>query len=765
MKRCLLTFLLVGTTFAAVESRVTLEVDGDRVEILRDHYGVPHIFAGTERGVYVANGYAIAQDRLLQMDSFRRAARGELAELLGPGRLAADREVRMLGYSDAEREATLRSLPERYQQMLVAYAEGVNRWIEEAALTNKLPVETLLIGRPRPWRAIDTIAIAEMMARRFGSGGGAELRNQAMHDYLQRRFKDPRTAMTVFNDLLFTNDPRSPTTVRDSRRPPPSPAGNPTFLGRSSSALLARAADRAEQRAALTAATELGLPTRFGSYAVVIAPERSATGNPILVGGPQMGFSTPQIAHEVHLVAPGLNVMGMGFAGTPGVLIGMNEHLAWTTTSGVADLEDIFAEKLNPANSRQYWHNGAWRDMDSRTETIRVRGGQPVTLEVLRTVHGPVLEVDTKNHLAYAKAMTYWQREMGALLAIAAFNRARDVREFAAAAPHIPTTHNFFVATRDGAIGYWFCGRAPIRSTRVDTRLPTPGTGEFDWQGTLSFAQMPQGINPRSGYFTNWNNKPAAWWRNEDTPTWGELFRIHRIENLIARKPRLTFDDVRKLVADIGTYDMNADHLLTVALPALRRSAAVKADPLAAQALAVLEAWDRHGDDGSIGKLIFETLLAQVRDAIFLDDLGDLGDRRLFNLAAQPTLILHALQGRKASVRLQHDFLNGKSADAVIADAFLAAVTKLKAERGDDLLRWNYTQGAIRFGSLPPMPQTNRGTYIQIVEVGKSGMRGVNILPPGQSESSTSPHFGDQRELAGRFAFKPMRLTREEVEK
>jgi penicillin amidase len=186
-----------------------------------------------------------------------------------------------------------------------------------------------------------------------------------------------------------------------------------------------------------------------------------------------MGFSTPQIAHEVHLSGAGLNIIGMGFAGIPGVLIGHNDNLAWTTTSGLTDMEDVFVEKLNPANRYQYWFQGRWHDMERRTETIQVRDGKHEILEVCRTVHGPVLEWDDKEPVAYSLKRAFRGKELETLRGITGFWTARNLNDFAASAKLIWLTHNFFVATLQGDIGYWHCGRPPLRADGVDPRLPT----------------------------------------------------------------------------------------------------------------------------------------------------------------------------------------------------------------------------------------------------------------------------------------------------
>src|SRR5262249_5090371 len=149
------------------------------------------------------------------------------------------------------------------------------------------------------------------------------------------------------------------------------------------------------------------LPGKWGSYAWLISPGKSLSGNPVLVGGPQMGFSTPQIAHEIHYSSGDLNVIGMGFAGIPEVLIGHNDYLAWTTTSGLTDMVDIFAEKLNPQNKYQYMYKGQYRDMEKRVEVIKIKGEEPRQIEIYRTVHGPVTGWDDREGLAYSRAASF----------------------------------------------------------------------------------------------------------------------------------------------------------------------------------------------------------------------------------------------------------------------------------------------------------------------------------------------------------------------
>lgn len=512
----------------------------------------------------------------------------------------------------------------------------------------------------------------------------------------------------------------------------------------------------------MAAARRYGLPTRWGSYAMVIGPRKSASGHAVLVGGPQMGFMTPQIAHEVHLVAPGLNVIGMGFAGIPGVLIGFNEHLAWTTTSGESDAADVFVETTNPDDPHQYRHGGRWLTMERRTETIAVRGGEPVTMEIFRTVHGPVIQEDTAHHLAYSQATTYWDHEGEALEGLFRFNRAADVREFGAAVERIPTMHNWLCATQGGDIGYWFGGWYPVRAAGIDTRFPTPGTGEYDWRGTRPVRDNPHVVNPRQGWLANWNNKPAPGWDHGDTPIWGEIQHVNRMMQQLAAKPLLSVDDVKEILVDIGLNDARAAALKPILLDAARRHAGTLS-PRAREAVRYLTAWDDHATDGSVAKTLFDAWVDQARLELFEDDFGPAPDPALMRQALSPSLILHAFQGKRASVRLSRDYRNGKDADTIALAALEKALAQLEAKNGPQMSTWRYRQSTIRLAPLPDIPRTDRGTFIQVVELSRPRIVGESILPPGQSEDPASPHFSDQRELASWWMFKPMFMREDEI--
>jgi penicillin amidase len=393
--------------------------------------------------------------------------------------------------------------------------------------------------------------------------------------------------------------------------------------------------------------------------------------------------------------------------------------------------------------------------LEKRVEVIRVKGREPIELTVYRSIHGPIVAIDKRNNVAIAWSLSFWGKELESMNAYYGILRARTVGDFERACSHIVASFNAFCATRTGDIAYFYCGRPPIRAEGVDPRLPVWGTGEYDWKGIIPFEQMPRVINPKRGFIVNWNNKPAVWWENCDTPAWGAIFRVHRLIELASRKPMLSLDDVKAMIADIAMYDEDAAKLKPVMLAIVKRHRNLT--PEMQQAIRMLEAWDNSEREGSTGKVIWDAWLDATRTRLFGDDLGNFFDPNLFRMAIQPSYILYALQGNKAAVPRLYDYFNGKPKEEVLAIALGDALTQLKQKYGANMSQWRYKAPRMNWDKLPGIPYTDRGSYIQVIELGNP-IVGENILPPGQSEDPTSPHFSDQRDLSSWWLFKPMQL-------
>jgi penicillin amidase len=780
---CWLLFWLVAAVgVAAPESpQVKIEklaVGSETVTIARDAYGVPRVFAQTLHGLFVANGYVVAQDRAWQMEKYRLTAEGRLAEVFGEKFLQHDEEVRRDGMTREEWRREFGQLPGDVQEIFRGYVEGVNRYLEEAKKNQGLPEEFAQNEwSPAAWTVEDCMAIAGMMARRFGASGADHLRNQAVIEYLANRLGSRDEALKVFNDLAWTNDPAAiPTvpakpasqTARHSTAVTPRPPQ--TGTGTLTPQQLLRLQDEADSAAVFAAARELGLPTKWGSYTWVLSPAKSVSGYAMLLGGPQMGFATPQIAHEIQLTGAGFNVMGMGFAGVPGVLIGANGHLAWTSTSGASHNEDIFAEQLRPGDEHQYLYGGTYQQMEHRVEHILVKGKPAVDYDVYRSIHGPVVAWSPQKDVAYAKRMAYFGKEYGTAEGFLGLNTAKSIQDIPPLAAKIASSHNIIAATQDGDIGFWHCGFFPIYARGVDPRLPLRGTGQDDWQGFLPFDRLPQVINPPNGILFNWNNKPAADWKDYGVPAWGVAYHISNIRNTLESRlkehgGKLSLTDVVQVAPVIGRRNYIADWLKPGLLEAGAR-AGTKLSREARHAIDYLRHWDNQLVDGSVAQTIFEAWYNRLRQDIFAPTLGDLGDKEVFNRFVNSSTVYHALAGARSSVPLSRNYLGTRSADEVRLKALDEALEQLQKERGPDMTSWVYSTEWIKFDPLPPIPWYSRGTYIEAVVLAKPQVHGVYILPPGQSEDPRSPHYGDQRSLASWWMFTPMRLmTLEEAEK
>ena len=755
----------------------TLDVNGEAVKIYRDDFGTPHIFAETNRGLFEAYGYAVAQDRLWQLELNRRAARGRLAEIFGPTAVNADRAARITGYTDAELDAQFATLTAEEQEIFDAYLAGINRYLSEVALDplSKLPFEFHALGFvPQPWTRRDSIAFGAFMVRRFGEIGGRELTNLSLLESLIAAH-GPANGFAIFNDVRWINDPDSPVTVPTAdafgKRQKAASGLNNAQLQIVAGHTLDVSDDEAR-----TIWQSLGVPTKLGSYAWAISAARSANGFAMLYGGPQMGFSVPEVLHEVQLNGGnGFNVAGMAFAGVPPILIGRNEHVAWTSTTATGDNLDHYIETTCNAGGGPgsgYVFNGACTAFEARVETINVRGASAVIQPVLRSIHGPVVGTSGANAITQKRA--HWQRELESVHAFFGFNRARNIQHFEAAVKLIPTSHNFIYADKIGNIAYWQAGQVPLRPAGFDARLPFPGNGSAEWPGgTLP---IPTSINPAQGYLANWNNKPSVDYDNADNQILGKQFRNWDIIDRLATG-LISLEDMREIPKDIArvkAVGREARFLKPYLLAAL--ADVPPAHPLAAQAKAIIEAWDGNAFADAVtstnlhsGEVIFSTWLSLMLTNTFTDELGSRTSE------ASSNMLLHvldfALTG-DSGVPPSRDYFNGINPKAVMSATFDQTLALLAAAQGANPVVWTGPRGSITFthpilGTVASIPNSNRATYGQIVVLGRPRITGESIFTLGQSgflrlvlpsSFAFDPHFMDQLGLFRNFEYKPMRF-------
>ena len=770
-------FFSASTTATANHTGfTTLNVNGEAVKIYRDDFGIPHIFAETNRGLFEAYGYTVAQDRLWQLELNRRAARGRLAEIFGPSTVNADRAARVVGYTDSELDAQFAQLTAEEQEIFDAYLAGINRYIGEVALSplTKLPFEFHALGFfPQPWTRRDSAAFGAFMVRRFGEIGGRELTNLSVLDSLITAH-GPVNGFAIFNDVRWINDPDSPVTVPTSGAI--GKRQKPSSLSSAQLKILGASKLEVSEDDAKTIWQSLGVPTKLGSYAWVVSGARSASGFPMLYGGPQMGFSVPEVLHEVQLNGGnGFNVAGMAFAGVPPVLIGRNDHIAWTSTTATGDNLDHYIETTCNAGAGPgsgYIFNGACTPFQARLETINVRGASPVLLTVLRSVHGPVVGSSGTNLITQKRA--HWQRELESVHAFFGFNRARNIQNFEAAVKLIPTSHNFLYADKTGNIAYWQAGQVPVRPAGFDARLPFPGNGSAEWPGGI--LPIPTSINPTQGYLANWNNKPSVDYDNADNQVFGKQFRNLELDDRLATGT-ISLEDMRDIPKDIArvkALGREARFLKPYLIMALNN--VPSAHPLRAQAKAIVEAWDGNAFSDAItsntlqpGEVIFSLWLSLMLINTYQDELGSRVSE------ASSNMLIHSLDFAltgQSGVPPSRDYFNGVDSKAVISATFDQTLTILAEEEGINPASWTAIRGSITFthpllGVVATVPNSNRSTYGQIVVVGKPRITGESIFTLGQSgflqlvlpsSFSFDPHFFDQLPLYRNFEHKPMRF-------
>ena len=770
--------------------------------IIRDNYGVPHIFADTKEGLGYGAGYAMAQDRLWQADVLRRAAEGRLAEL-GLATIQDDIATRTLWYSEDELLKIYDDwdpAEDYLKPMIEAYVDGINAYIDQALnnLYVYMPAEYMaqnLVPYLEPFTVADVAALTVLMGWRFGGTGGSEgdlyealLTLQAMHG--------DAAGGAIWNDLFPLDDPGAPVTIPSESLSVLSNDGTSLDVPDNLIPVLEQAQELwATQDAAFES---LGVPTKFGSNAVLVSPELSATGNALELGGPQMGYTMPQIVYELGLHGAGINAVGMAMpCAGPFILIGVSDSGAWTSTTGSSDVMDVRILALNPANPTQYWYNGAWVNMERRNELVY--GAKKQTYQatsIYRSVYGPIISMDLAAGTAVTLHTPFFKNEIAGEQGWQLFQTATNIDEFEAAVELIIPSHNFYWADTEGNIAYWHAGRFPVKPAGADRRLPLAGDGTQEWVRVTNQFEMPRDINPEQGWLTNWNNKPIAGWPYAESDfQWGEGFRVEILMNAIptfAASGDMTTDTLNTLNQLAGYHSTEGMNFAGSLIAKLTAYVSAHPDPELYAALGYLGAWataeplpvsrvdllapkwptDANPTYDHPGLTIFNAWYDRFVPAVFN---GILSTSLIDQVKGRPSLLLRVLRG-DASL-LYPGYPTGAALDTLVVNALKDALDDLEIEYGSsNMATWltpvrmqSYdAQGALPGGPLHPY--MNRGTYGQIAEMVADGLpKAKNVIPPGQSglvllPGVANPHVADQVALYASWTYKPILFTRESVE-
>ena len=632
------------------------------VEVARDRWGVPHLYAASARDLFFAQGYVHAQDRLWQMEFNRRVSAGRLSEVLGPALLDADRYLRTLGL---RRAAALDwpLLDGGTRAALQAYADGVNRFL--AAHRGRLPLEFTLLGfAPEPWTPVDSLAWCKLMSLNLSLNYGWEI--------LRARLI-ARVGEAGARELL-----------------PPYPRGAPVIVPPEAGGYAALGSRGGAAAVPAALASILGRPgMTWASNSWAVHGRRTASGRPLLANDTHLGLGIPSIWYENGLHGGGLDVAGFSFPGMPAVVIGFNGQIAWGITNMCSDVQDLFLERLDDRRRpRRYLFRDVWRPLGVVRETIRVKGGKPVELVVRSTHHGPLLNDVVPELKGGPPAALQWTALAGGRLADAllAANHATSWREFRAALRlwDYPSV-NFTYADVDGNVGYQSSGLVPVRGGGARGLVPVPGwTGRHEWEGFIPWPAMPNVLNPPAGFVVTANHRVVGdgypYFIADDM---ADPYRAARIRERLAATPAATPETMRALQADVHSLPAAAlrPHLLRVA----------PRSELERRALAEVAAWDLGMTAGSAGATVYQAWLWFLWSRLFEDELGKelMVSYRQLGLSQVPMLVdlLARPESRWYDDR-RTPAVEGRA--EVLRRSFAAAVAWLAERYGDDPARWSW---------------------------------------------------------------------------
>lgn len=773
--------LVVGAAGAYVVRRPFPQISGDLrvaglrapVEVIRDRWGIPHINAQDTHDLFFAQGYVHAQDRLWQMELFRRVAAGRLSEVFGPVALDFDRLMRVIGLRRAA-EASWAALPPEEAatpegaaavEAARAYSDGVNAFIESHR--HRLPIEfTLLRVQPEPWSPVDGLSFGKYMAWVLGGNWRAEL----LRAGLTQRFGPDGARMLV----------------------PGQPAGTPTIT--------AAGPPRITLPLSALPLSELplvALPQGFpfapllagtpgaGSNNWVVASSRSTSGGALLANDPHLDAQMPSIWYEIHLVGGPYDVIGAGFPGIPGVIIGHNQHIAWGVTNAEEDSQDLYIERFHPRDPDLYLYQGRWERARVVREEIRIKGQEETETVVVRvTRHGPVLNPAVRGLGAFL-ALRWVAHDPDRILeAVLALDRATTWEEFRTALHAWPApSQNFVYADRAGNIGYLMPGRIPIRPAGADGLVPVPGwTGTFEWQGFLHPDALPTAFNPPRGYIVTANNRvvPEGYphYLGDD---YDPGFRALRITSLLEEKPRLDLEDLARIQQDVTS-------LLAQRFVAAWQDVRI-GDPALATLFEEVKRWDGQVTADSRPALLYEGLLLELVRGVFGDALdADLFTRYLRRYDA-PLLVLLDLSTRPKDPWWR------EGRDRMIEEALRQTVRDLERRLNKDQTQWQWgrvhtpifqhpigrvpalgwifnatvpSTGGDRFtvnmgGFAPedPFRQTVVASYRQLIDTKDWTARAIQTT--GQSGLPFHRHYQDFVGMWARGEYHPMLFAREAI--
>ena len=758
------------------------------VEVLRDRWGVPHIFAKNTDDLFFAQGYVVAQDRMWQLEMWRRNGEGRLAEVLGPEYVTRDRFARLLAFRGNWDEEFKKYHPEG-RAIFDSFARGVNASIQKALDENKIPVEFQIMGfRPQPiWtaRTLLTRMPGWTLSRNASSEvqRALDVKTMGIAKVQELKPTDPEKVFTVPDGLNLEDiDAAILGVTRD--------ANNLRWnLAQKPSASATLTGDGAALAASVTPNPWLPDPD-LGSNNWVIGGGKSATGKPIIANDPHREVVNPALRYVVHLNAPGWNVIGATEPGLPGISIGHNDRLAWGFTILGMDQQDLYVEETDPQNANRYLADGQWREMDVQREVIWVRGqNDPVVTDLKFTRHGPVLHENTARNRAYA--LRWVGAEPGGAGYLGSLNvlQAKNWKEFNDALPkawYIPS-HSLVYADVEGHYGYIGVAQTPIRKN-WDGLLPVPGKdSKYEWSGYVPFDKLPKSLDGAAGFYNSSNNDVVPRIVPGYTIPLGyeysAPYRYDRVHEVLSGKKKFSVADMERLQQD--TLSLPARELVPLLKGVTVTGAAAQ------EALKRLLAWNFVLDRESVPATIYEFWALKLGPLAFGPRIPE---------QARPSVRQYDMRRVIAWMRKPDRAYGANPAEGrnrILARALDEAVADLRTRFGENMNAWKWgdihtadfvhplagseaTKGLfhvepVRRGgdgftvmaatspSESSTKQASGASFMFVMDVSNwDNSTGLSV--PGNSAQPLSPHYKDLTPYWSEGKYFPLAFSRQKVE-
>ena len=781
---CIFCLMLLSTiislnTFA---QKNTLKVKGlqQKVEVLRDQWGVNHIYANNEHDLFFTQGYCAAKDRLFQFEIWRRQATGTTAEILGAREIKRDIGTRLFQYRGSI-EKDLAKYHPRGVAIINAYVQGVNAYIKEANQhPATLPIEFKLLHiQPKEWTAAVVIS-----------------RHQGLLGNITQELNIARAVGKIGEDKvkdIVWFHPKQPNLKMDS-------SIQPAFLEKDilglynayRNELVFQKSDFGEKDEDAVMNTnnkpekDLFLQSQEmeGSNNWIVAGSKSASGYPLLANDPHRKIAVPSLRYIVHLVAPGWNVIGGGEPEIPGVSIGHNEKGAWGLTIFETDGEDLYVYDLNKKNLNQYWHKGQWKDMKLIQDSIHVKNSADVKITHKYSIHGPICFIDSVNHKAYAIRAAWMEPGGAPYLASLRIDQATDWESFreACSYSHIPG-ENMIWADKKGNIGWQAVGIIPIRKN-FSGYVPVPGDGRFEWAGYLPIKERPHLFNPSKGFFAtaNQNVTPTNYTQWDAIGyTWADPFRGDRIDQVLEPNNKIDLATMAALQTDY--YSIPASRMVP-----LLSNISFEDDHLQ-KAKSYLTNWNFILDKNSVAAGIYvawEKEIATMMSALLIPaEVKSL-------ISLQISTIIQRLEN--PTTHFGDNAINKRN--KLLQEAFIKGINNLQKKLGSSMDQWVYGQAKYKHTTmehplssivskeikqqlnLGPLPRGGNGQTPGSTGSGDNQLSGASfrilidtkdwdkalmINTPGQSGDPSSPYYRNLFETWANDQYFPAYYSKEKI--